>query len=56
MIGYTWSVCFHTLNGIRHLGWDYGYGLDLSIVKVTGWSVVIGSLIMTIIIWFLSVL
>ena len=56
MVGYTWSVCFHTLNGIRHLGWDYGYGLDLSIVKVTGWSVVIGSLIMTIIIWFLSVL
>jgi succinate dehydrogenase / fumarate reductase cytochrome b subunit len=56
MIGYTWSVCFHTLNGIRHLGWDYGYGLDLSIVKLTGWSVVIGSLIMTIIIWVLSVI
>ena len=36
MIGYTWAVCFHTLNGIRHLGWDYGYGLDLSVVKVTG--------------------
>ena len=31
-------------------------GLDLSVVKVTGWAVIIGSLIMTTVIWFLSVL
>jgi|TARA_B110000967_G_scaffold209012_1_gene263300 succinate dehydrogenase / fumarate reductase cytochrome b subunit len=56
MIGYTWAVCFHTLNGIRHLGWDYGYGLELIAVKITGWTVILSSLVMTTIIWFLSVL
>lgn len=27
-IGFTFSVSFHLLNGIRHLVWDAGYGFD----------------------------
>lgn len=27
-IGFTFSVTFHLLNGIRHLVWDAGYGFD----------------------------
>jgi hypothetical protein len=38
------------------LGWDYGYGLELIAVKITGWTVILSSLVMTTIIWFLSVL
>src|SRR5476651_1470873 len=26
--GFTWSLAFHLLNGIRHLAWDLGYGFD----------------------------
>tara|TARA_B100001094_G_scaffold325219_1_gene379192 strand:- start:264 stop:638 length:375 start_codon:yes stop_codon:yes gene_type:complete len=54
LIGYTWSVCFHTLNGIRHLTWDYGYGMQISVVKLTGWIVIISSFVMTTTIWLIS--
>lgn len=26
LFGLTWALCFHLLNGIRHLAWDLGYG------------------------------
>ena len=26
LIGFTWSMSFHLLSGIRHLFWDFGYG------------------------------
>ena len=26
---YTFSLLYHTLNGIRHLIWDLGFGFDL---------------------------
>ena len=25
LFGFTWSLAFHMLNGIRHLAWDLGY-------------------------------
>ena len=25
LIGFTWSMSFHLLSGIRHLIWDFGY-------------------------------
>ncbi len=26
IFGFVWSLCFHLLNGLRHLVWDVGYG------------------------------
>jgi succinate dehydrogenase / fumarate reductase cytochrome b subunit len=34
------SFLYHLLNGIRHLLWDIGWGLDLQRVYATGWTVV----------------
>jgi len=36
-----WAFCFfyHLGNGIRHLGWDLGYGFDRSQINLTGWIV-----------------
>lgn len=31
---------FHSLNGIRHLGWDLGLGINNAQVARTGWAVV----------------
>lgn len=28
LIGFTFSVSYHLLNGIRHLAWDMGLGFD----------------------------
>ena len=54
LIGFTWAVCFHMLNGVRHLMWDAGYGLKTLTVKITGWLVVISSFILTVLIWLYS--
>lgn len=35
------SLIYHLLNGIRHLAWDMGWGLELSTAKKTGWLVII---------------
>jgi succinate dehydrogenase / fumarate reductase cytochrome b subunit len=50
---FGWLFCFvyHFLNGIRHLKWDMGYGLNLKSVYRTGYIVVIGSVIITVMIW-----
>ena len=43
-----WTFSFHILNEIRHIAWDLGYGFDLKIAKITGFLVLIGSFILTI--------
>jgi len=39
------TVCFHSMNGIRHIMWDFGVGLDLSNLFITGCLVVSLSLL-----------
>jgi len=38
------TLCFHSMNGIRHILWDFGIGLDLSNLFITGCLVVFFSL------------
>ncbi len=35
------SLVYHWLNGLRHLGWDAGYGLDIKATYTTGKLVLI---------------
>lgn len=51
MLGFTWALFYHLLNGVRHLGWDLGYGFALPTMEKTGWAVVIGSVLLTIAAW-----
>jgi succinate dehydrogenase / fumarate reductase cytochrome b subunit len=51
IIGLSWSFSFHILNEIRHLIWDLGYGFDLKVSKITGVITIIGSLVLTILIY-----
>ena len=51
LIGFTWSMSFHLLSGIRHLVWDFGYGFEIKTANITGMVVIIFSLILTIIFW-----
>lgn len=48
LIGSLWALCYHFLNGIRHLVWDAGYGLELEAAKKSGIAVVAGSVVLTI--------
>lgn len=36
LFGFTWSLAFHFLNGIRHLAWDLGYGFEKHTATQTG--------------------
>ena len=54
LIGFTWSMSFHLLSGIRHLVWDLGYGFEIKTANITGGIVIISSLVLTIIFWLFS--
>ena len=51
LIGFTWSMIFHVLSGIRHLFWDLGYGFEIKTAKISGIIVIIFSLFLTILFW-----
>jgi len=45
VIGFTYSLWFHFFNGLRHLGWDMGRGLELSSAYSSGYAVLILALL-----------
>ena len=51
IISLIWSFSFHSLNEIRHLIWDLGYGYDLNVSKITGIITIVGSIVLTILIY-----
>jgi len=51
LAGFSFALLYHLLNGIRHLGWDMGWGLDLTRTYQTGWAVVILSVLATAALW-----
>ena len=54
LIGFTWSMSFHVLSGIRHLVWDLGYGFEIKTANISGVIVIISSLVLTIIFWLFA--
>ena len=49
LVGSLWALWYHLLNGVRHLVWDTGRGFDLDVVTKSGWSVVVGSVVLTVV-------
>tara|TARA_B100001123_G_scaffold177847_1_gene203891 strand:- start:693 stop:1076 length:384 start_codon:yes stop_codon:yes gene_type:complete len=50
----TWSFIFQILSEIRHLFWDFGYGFELITSKITGIIVILGSFVLTILIYLIG--
>jgi succinate dehydrogenase / fumarate reductase cytochrome b subunit len=48
---FSWSLIHHMLGGIRHLIWDTGRGLDLVNIELFAWATIIGSTVLTILVW-----
>jgi succinate dehydrogenase / fumarate reductase cytochrome b subunit len=40
---FAWALIYHTLNGLRHLYWDSGRGLNHATATMTSWFVFAGS-------------
>jgi succinate dehydrogenase / fumarate reductase, cytochrome b subunit len=51
LFGCTVALFYHLCNGVRHLVWDTGHGLDLKSVYLGGWLVLAGTAALTVIVW-----
>ena len=47
LIASAWALAYHFANGIRHLVWDAGYGLDLPTAAKSTRAVMIGAVALT---------
>ena len=54
ILGITWSFIFQILSEIRHLIMDLGYGFELKTTKITGLVVIIGSIVLTIVLYLIG--
>ncbi len=51
LFGWTWALFYHLCNGIRHLVWDTGRGLELPVAEASGYVVVLASVVLTVATW-----
>jgi succinate dehydrogenase / fumarate reductase cytochrome b subunit len=51
LVGITWSFFQHLLSGIRHLVTDTGAGYELRINKTSAILTIVGSLLLTALVW-----
>ena len=51
LFGFSGALFYHLSNGIRHIIWDFGYGLSLEGVRRGGYIVLAVSSILTIGLW-----
>ncbi len=49
LTGFVFSLYFHLANGIRHLFWDVGLGLEISTTYKSGYAVIAFSIILTVV-------
>ncbi len=55
LIGWSWALSFHLINGIRHLLQDAGWGYAIETFVRNSWISVVGSLLLTVAIWALVI-
>ena len=54
ILGIIWSFSFQILSEVRHLIMDLGYGFELKTTKITGFLVIFGSFILTVVIYLVG--
>jgi succinate dehydrogenase / fumarate reductase cytochrome b subunit len=54
LFGFTLTLYYHMANGIRHLFWDVGRGLDLEDAKKSGNVCVIAAGALSVITWMVA--
>ena len=56
LFGYTWVLLHHMLGGVRHLVWDFGYGMERQERFAMARFTLIGSVVLTILVWVVAFL
>ncbi|MDT0616851.1 succinate dehydrogenase, cytochrome b556 subunit [Salinisphaera sp. P385] len=53
MVFWSFALFYHLCNGIRHLAWDAGWGLDIRTAYLTGYATVVAAVLLTAGAWLL---
>ena len=53
LFGMTAAAWYHTLNGVRRLAWDAGYGYDIPTTYRSGHMVLVGTVVLTLLTWII---
>lgn len=51
LLGWSYALFYHLCNGVRHLFWDAGLGLELKTTYATGYAVLVVSVLLTAVAW-----
>jgi succinate dehydrogenase / fumarate reductase cytochrome b subunit len=51
LLGWSFALFYHLCNGIRHLFWDMGVGLELRRAYQSGWLVIGAAILLTLGAW-----
>jgi len=54
LFGFTLSLTYHLLNGVRHLIWDMGKGFDPKGSNTRSIAIIIAAIVITVAIWVLA--
>lgn len=53
-LGFTATLYFHLCNGIRHLFWDAGYGLEVEVANKSARLTLVAAGVLTVITWVVA--
>jgi succinate dehydrogenase / fumarate reductase cytochrome b subunit len=56
LLGFSWALLYHLCNGIRHLFWDIGMGLEVDTAYKSGYAVIAVSAALTVVVWLFAYL
>lgn len=54
LFAWSFALFYHLCNGIRHLAWDTGWGLDLRTTYITGYITLAAAAILTVAVWLFA--
>ena len=54
LIGWSFAFFYHLSNGIRHLVWDTGRGLEKDQATASAWFVIVLSVVLTATFWWVA--
>jgi succinate dehydrogenase / fumarate reductase, cytochrome b subunit len=54
LFGFTWALIHHMLGGLRHFLWDVGKGFELKTVENLARLNLIGSIVLTVLLWIIA--
>ena len=51
LLGFSWALAYHLINGVRHLVQDAGHGYAIPDFVRSSWISIIGSVVLVVLVW-----